>query len=81
MSLPSFLRQITSRRLFYALVWTVNLTVTMALASFAPEMAFIYAISPSSLFSKACKVDGYVRVPLDGSQDSVLFANSNVQKV
>ncbi|KAF6148558.1 hypothetical protein GIB67_042517 [Kingdonia uniflora] len=71
MILPSILQLITSRRIHYALVWTVILTVTVVLASFAPEMAFVSALYTSSSFSKACKADGYVRVPLDGSSQDL----------
>ncbi|XP_043698831.1 uncharacterized protein LOC122649660 [Telopea speciosissima] len=54
--------------LLYTATWTVLLTMTVALVSFSPEMAFVSAISPSSSFSRAC--DGQdqvssVRVPLD----------------
>lgn len=51
--------------LLYAATWTTVLTVTVALASFAPEVAFVSAISASSSFSKACESEGSVRVPLD----------------
>ncbi|KAF8395092.1 hypothetical protein HHK36_019032 [Tetracentron sinense] len=51
--------------LLYALTWTVLLMVTVAVASFSPEIAFVSAISPSS-FSRACQYDGFVRIPLDG---------------
>ncbi|KAF9599077.1 hypothetical protein IFM89_033684 [Coptis chinensis] len=46
-------------------MWSVMLTVTVAFASFSPEIAFVNAVSPSSSFSQMCKIDGYVRVPLD----------------
>ncbi|XP_010253832.1 PREDICTED: uncharacterized protein LOC104594976 [Nelumbo nucifera] len=72
MSLPfvvqSILRQMTTRRplLLYTTAWTVTLAVTVVLASFSPEIAFVSAISPSSRFSRACKSEqGTVRVPLD----------------
>ncbi|XP_010260097.1 PREDICTED: uncharacterized protein LOC104599312 [Nelumbo nucifera] len=66
--LQSILRQIATRRplLLYAVTWTVLLTVTVAVASFSPEIAFVSAISPSSSFSRACdSQQGTVRVPLD----------------
>lgn len=64
------LRWVTSRwpLLLYAATWTTLLTATVAVASFAPEVAFVSAISPSSLFSQRC-VDASegssVRVPID----------------
>lgn len=45
--------------------WTVLLTLTAAVASFAPEFIFVNATSLSSSFSKSCRRDGYIRIPLD----------------
>ncbi|KAF8397524.1 hypothetical protein HHK36_016441 [Tetracentron sinense] len=82
---PSILRRIFTRRplLLYAATWTVFLTVTVAVASFFPEIAFVSAISPSSSFSQACEAEGYVRVPLDIPGEVVclpahLFRNSKM---
>ncbi|CAM8966246.1 hypothetical protein QQ045_004226 [Rhodiola kirilowii] len=60
--------------IIYAITWTSLLTLTVALASFSPEIAFVSAISPASSFSKACVVKSgagaggptmLFRVPLD----------------
>ncbi|GAV62697.1 hypothetical protein CFOL_v3_06220 [Cephalotus follicularis] len=63
----SSLRLLSSRwpLLLYAATWTTILTVTVAIASFAPEFAFVSAIYSSSPFSKGCETEGSVRVPLD----------------
>ncbi|GMN47599.1 hypothetical protein TIFTF001_016784 [Ficus carica] len=64
----SILSRLTSRwpLLFYAAAWTMLLTLTVAVASFSPEVAFVWAISSSSSFSRACvDPDMSVRVPLD----------------
>lgn len=65
--LDSLILRLTSRWpvLFYAATWTTLLTVTVAVASFSPEFAFVSAISPTSSFSAACEDVGTVRVPLD----------------
>lgn len=53
--------------LVYATTWTTILTVTVALTSFAPELAFVWAITPNSSFSRVCQdqKEGMVRVPFD----------------
>ncbi|KAE8099436.1 hypothetical protein FH972_017419 [Carpinus fangiana] len=51
--------------LVYAAAWTTILSLTVTAASFAPEVAFVSAISSSSSFSKTCATEGFVRVPLD----------------
>ncbi|KAK9079262.1 hypothetical protein SSX86_000932 [Deinandra increscens subsp. villosa] len=53
--------------LVYATTWTTILTVTVAVTSFAPEFAFVWAIAPSSSFSRVCRDqrEGLVRVPFD----------------
>lgn len=55
--------------LLYAVSWTAVLTVAVAVASFSPEMAFVWAISPSSGLSTACSVGGSVRIPLERPTD------------
>lgn len=45
--------------------WTALLTLTAAVASFAPEFIFTNATSLHSSFSKSCRRDGYIRIPLD----------------
>ncbi|XP_022755742.1 uncharacterized protein LOC111303615 [Durio zibethinus] len=66
-SLNSIFRQVIAQwpRFLYALTWTVLLTLMVSILSFAPEMAFVSAVSPSSLFSRSCKAEGLVRIPLD----------------
>lgn len=63
----SILRPLTSRwpLLLYAAAWTALLSATVAVASFLPEAAFVWAISPSSSFSRACDAEGFIRVPMD----------------
>ncbi|KAJ9554906.1 hypothetical protein OSB04_009520 [Centaurea solstitialis] len=53
--------------LIYATTWTTILTVTVAVTSFAPELAFVWAITPTSSFSRPCQdqKEGMVRVPFD----------------
>ncbi|CAL5385203.1 unnamed protein product [Camellia sinensis] len=48
-----------------AATWTAVLTVTVAVASFWSEAAFVSAISRKSIFSRACDREGLVRVPKD----------------
>ncbi|PON68604.1 forkhead box protein G [Parasponia andersonii] len=45
--------------LIYAASWTTLLTLTVAVVSFSPEMAFVSAIS------RACQTHDAIRVPLD----------------
>lgn len=48
----------------YALAWTAMVTLTVALAAFAPEAAFIWAVSPSAPLTHACRA-GTVGLPID----------------
>ncbi|GFP98362.1 hypothetical protein PHJA_001980100 [Phtheirospermum japonicum] len=53
--------------LLYAATWTAVLTVTVAIASFTPELAFVYSAvrpAPPNL-SEACRQPASVRLPLD----------------
>lgn len=52
----------------------------MAVASFAPVIAFVTTISPSSSFSKSCKVDGIVRIPLDYPKEVMCFPANMVRR-
>lgn len=68
----SLFHKFTSRwpLFLYAATWTALLTVTVAAASFWPEITFVWSISPSSSFSKECQsaagdASVTVRVPLD----------------
>ncbi|KAI3834811.1 hypothetical protein MKX03_006714 [Papaver bracteatum] len=81
MSLYSLINRFTSNHplLIYALVWTVLLTITVAISSLSPEIAFMTAISPSSSFSTqqqhnqaSCKIEeGYIRVPIDNTGEVI----------
>ncbi|KAL5710965.1 hypothetical protein ACHQM5_021468 [Ranunculus cassubicifolius] len=65
-SSPSISRQFSGHSiLFYTGIWTLMLTLTVAIASFSPELAFVRVISPTSSFSRGCRKEGYVRIPLD----------------
>ncbi|XP_019186623.1 PREDICTED: uncharacterized protein LOC109181325 [Ipomoea nil] len=59
--------------LFYAASWTTVLTVTVALASFTPELAFVSAITPASSFSAPCASSSSVRIPLDVPSEVFCF--------
>ncbi len=47
----------------------------MAVASFAPVIAFVTAISPSS-----CKADGFVRITLDYPKEVMCFPANMVRR-
>ncbi|CAK8543744.1 unnamed protein product [Lathyrus sativus] len=51
--------------LTYATTWVTLLTLTVAVASISPQVTFVSAISPYSLFSHKCEKDGFIRMPLD----------------
>ncbi|MBA0735694.1 hypothetical protein Gogos_019516 [Gossypium gossypioides] len=72
-SLNSIRRQIKARwpQILHALTWTALLASVVSIASFASEMAFVSAISPTSPFSKSCNVEGLVRIPLDFQRDKI----------
>ncbi|XP_027930045.1 uncharacterized protein LOC114186202 [Vigna unguiculata] len=69
----SLFRQVVStlpsRRLLNAVTWTLLLIVTVTVASVAPGVAFLLAISPPSSFSSKQPCNGvggeFVRIPLD----------------
>lgn len=75
MMLLIFFHRLVSRwpLLLCAAVWTVLLTLAVAVASFGPEIAFVSAISPSSSFSKPCKAHGFLRIPLDNPSEVMCF--------
>lgn len=51
----------------YMATWTALITVTVAVAAFSPEVAFVWAVSPSSSFARGCRaVGGTVRLPMEG---------------
>jgi len=57
----------------YAATWITLLTLTAAVASISPQVAFVSAISPSSSFSQKCSTDGSIRMPLDVPGDILCF--------
>ncbi|KAL3628610.1 hypothetical protein CASFOL_027656 [Castilleja foliolosa] len=61
--------------LVYAATWTAVLTLTVAVASFTPELAFVYsAVRPAARrLPEACLVPGAVRLPLDNPSDLFCF--------
>ncbi|XP_047179937.1 uncharacterized protein LOC124846670 [Vigna umbellata] len=68
----SFFRQVASTlpsRLLNAVTWTLLLIVTVTVASVAPGVTFLLAISPPSSFSSKQPCNGvggqFVRIPLD----------------
>ncbi|KAF8007717.1 hypothetical protein BT93_K1651 [Corymbia citriodora subsp. variegata] len=63
-----------ARRVWRAASWTALLTLTVGVAIFVPEAAFVSAISSSSSssFSTACPGDDYMRIPLDDVPREVL---------
>ncbi|GMP47319.1 hypothetical protein CsSME_00015108 [Camellia sinensis var. sinensis] len=56
-----------------AATWTAVLTVTVVVASFWSEAAFVSAISQKSVFSRACDREGLVRVPMDVQTEVLCF--------
>ncbi|RWW35094.1 hypothetical protein GW17_00000075 [Ensete ventricosum] len=57
--------------LVYAASWTAMITATVAVAAFSPELAFVWAVSPSSAFARPCGAAS-VRLPLDGPPREVV---------
>ena len=64
---PSCFRQVGST-LPYATIWTVLLIITAVLASLAPGVAFMFAVSQSS---KPCHHHEFVRIPFDSPTEMV----------
>lgn len=58
--------------LVQAATWTILLMLTVALASFAPVVAFVSKISSSS--------DGFVRIPMDLPGQMVILPSEMVKK-
>ncbi|CAJ1897227.1 unnamed protein product [Sphenostylis stenocarpa] len=56
-----------------AATWTTLLSLTVAVASVSPQVAFVSAISPSSSFSQKCSTSGSIRMPLDVPGDILCF--------
>ncbi|KAK7378562.1 hypothetical protein VNO80_04006 [Phaseolus coccineus] len=57
----------------YAATWIILLTLTVAVASISPQVAFVSAISPSASFSQKCSTGGSIRMPLDVPGDILCF--------
>ncbi|EPS67282.1 hypothetical protein M569_07498 [Genlisea aurea] len=53
--------------------WTCVLTLTVAVASFLPELAFVLAANPSSVISVHCGDGGDVGLPLDVPSEKFCF--------
>ncbi|XWS71721.1 hypothetical protein CRYUN_Cryun03dG0162900 [Craigia yunnanensis] len=81
-SLNAIFRQVMAQwpQLLHALKWTVLLTLMVSIASFVPEMAFVSAVSPSSSFSRSCKPEGLVRIPLDFPREKVCLPAHMVKR-
>ncbi|KAK2643141.1 hypothetical protein Ddye_024904 [Dipteronia dyeriana] len=80
-SLQSIFRGVMIHRplLRNAAIWTILLTLTVAVASFAPEFAFVSTISPSS--SRSCYASsGFIRIPLDFPRESVCLPSHMVKR-
>ncbi|GAB2295747.1 hypothetical protein Dimus_029903 [Dionaea muscipula] len=72
--------------LLQAGLWMAVLTLAVAIASLTPEMAFMFAISPTSPFSRVCDSNDLVRIPLDVPRELVclpayLFQQSTIDLV
>ncbi|CAA6654929.1 unnamed protein product [Spirodela intermedia] len=67
MALRAWWETLPERRplLVYAATWTTLLTATVAATSVLPEVAFVWAVSPASSFSRPCGGGELIRVPLD----------------
>ncbi|XP_058742264.1 uncharacterized protein LOC131614723 [Vicia villosa] len=61
--------------LTYATTWVTLLTLTVAVASISPQVTFVSAISPSSLFSQKCENDRFIRMPLDVPGEILCFSS------
>lgn len=80
LSMDPILRKISARWpiLVQAATWTVLLMLTVAFASFAPEMAFVSTLSSSS---KPCgRGDGFVRIPMDFPGEIVCVPSQMVKR-
>jgi hypothetical protein len=70
MAFPSLTGLLPRRSLLiYAATWTAVATAAVAVAAFAPELAFVWAVRPGTPLSKACAGSGdgtSVGLPLDG---------------
>ncbi|KAL2953329.1 hypothetical protein AAZX31_19G158700 [Glycine max] len=67
--------------LTYAATWIILLTLTVAVASMSPQVAFVSAITPSSSFSQKCSSGGSIRMPLDVCFPAHIFVRSKVDLI
>ncbi|XP_021887643.1 uncharacterized protein LOC110806946 [Carica papaya] len=72
MSIPSFLHSTLGQVMvhchalpLHVALWTTLLMLTVAVASFAPEIAFISSISPSLFPGSLSCADDFARIPLE----------------
>jgi len=67
---PSLAGLLARRALLaYAATWTAVAVTAVAVAAFAPELAFVWAVGPGTPLSRACQGGGEgfgVGLPLDG---------------
>ncbi|KAJ4915301.1 Uncharacterized protein Rs2_00851 [Raphanus sativus] len=72
-----FLRRVSARWpvIVQATTWTVLLMITVAVASFAPELAFVSTVS-----SPCGRGDGFVKIPMDFPGDSVCVPSHMVRR-
>lgn len=72
-----FLRRVSARWpvIFQATTWTVLLMFTVAVASFAPELAFVSTVS-----SSCGGGDGFVKIPMDFPGESVCVPSHMVKR-
>ncbi|KFK43089.1 hypothetical protein AALP_AA1G077900 [Arabis alpina] len=75
--MESFLRRVTDRWpvIAQAATWTVLLMFTVAVASFAPEMAFVSTVS-----SSCGGGDGFVKIPTEFPGESVCLSSKMVKR-
>ncbi|MED6134645.1 hypothetical protein PIB30_038828 [Stylosanthes scabra] len=68
--------------LIYSATWVTLLTLTVAVASLSPEVAFVSAISPSSPFSRNCNNNNIkiIHNNIEGST-ATTTSNSNVKMI
>ncbi|CAH8383906.1 unnamed protein product [Eruca vesicaria subsp. sativa] len=72
-----FLRRVSERwpAIVQATTWTVLLMFTVAIASFAPELAFVSTVS-----SSCGGGDGFVKIPMDFPGESVCVPSHMVKR-
>lgn len=63
--------------------WTVLLSLTVTVASLAPEFAFVSIVSPSKnshSFSRSCLSSSFIRIPLEFPGESVCLPSYTVKR-